>query len=1235
MCDIANPTPDSGTRRPTRHLRSSISHITKMLGSKLRTRGATLVAALMLLGSVAGERTAFAQVTSFTTTFGAASIPLNGTTSLTFQLSDNAPTPDAFTDTLPAGLVVASPNGVSAVTGNCTGTTITAVAGSSSISLAGLSFAVPNESCSFSVNVTGTTAGVKNNSVSDTGNAFTASASLTVVSFGHVQFGASTGVTQTIPFNVPSGTTLGNPAYQVYTTGMANLDFTVVPSGTTCATGTTNTTCHVNVQFLPTAPGLRRGALVLYDNSVPQNPVLTVPIYAFADAPVAALSPSTASVISTGSATLSFPFQTALDGSGNMYVGNYTGSNVVKVPAGGGIGTVVSTGSLTLGQVTGVALDGAGNLFIADYTNSRIVVVTPGGVASHLTINGLPTTPSSGQVLYFPAALNFDGAGNLYIADYLNNRVVEVSSLVVAGATSSGYGSVIGTGSYVIASDSLSGLAVDQNGTIYIADRANNRVVQVTAAGVASLFSPAGITFNFPEGVGVDAMGNIYVADSLNSRVVETTTAGVVSVVSVNGLPSPPALSSNFFGASVDPYGNIFIADSPNNRIVEVPVAGASLSFANTNVGSKSSDSPQVATVTNLGNQDLNFSANPTYTLNFSENTSDGNLCASATSLLAGTACDVAVNFTPQSYGSLSAGITTTNNSLNNANSTQQVSASGMGEPDPTVTMLADSGSGTSTYGQPVTFTATVLSGSNPVTAGTVTFIDTTTSTTLAGNATLNSNGLATVTLSTLTVGGHTIKATYNPDANHLTSNNTDSFVVNKATPVITLNSSANPAAVLTPVTLTANVSSGVGMPTGGVTFYDGASLLASIQLTAGVATYTSSNFVVGPHSFTATYSGDANFLTLTSSPISEQINKVTPTLNWNPTTAISYGTTLSVLTNAIALNGPSTVPGNYTYTETPTGGSASAATAATILAPGTYTIGVTFTPTNPADYQSVSATSSLTVNKGRATVTVISSVNPVFAANPVTFTANVTSANAAPTGTVSFVDGQTQLASVSLAQGTATYTTSNLALGGHTITAVYSGDVNYVSLPSSPVTETVEDFSVSVSIPAGQSASPAILPGGSLNFNIQVVPTLSATFPSAVSFSASGLPTGATAKFAPATLAAGTTSNADTLTIQLANQIAANIRSNPIGRGMTLAMVGGIFLLPFGRRLRRAKGKAGRFAGLMLLLMVATCAVLGLTACGGGGSGYFGQQQKNYSVIVTATSGALSHTTTVNFTVE
>jgi hypothetical protein len=535
-----------------------------------------------------------------------------------------------------------------------------------------------------------------------------------------------------------------------------------------------------------------------------------------------------------------------------------------------------------------------------------------------------------------------------------------------------------------------------------------------------------------------------------------------------------------------------------------------------------------------------------------------------------------------------------------------------------------------------VTFTATVLTGSTPVTTGTVTITDTTTGTTLASNAALNSNGMTSVTLSTLAVGGHTIKATYNPDINHLGSNNTDSFLVNKATPLVTLAPSANPALVLSALTLTAHVTSTVGTPTGGVTFFDGATQIANIQLLNGVATFTSSTFALGAHSFSATYSGDGNFVSLTSSPVSEQINQVVPTLNWNPPPAINYGSTLSTVLTASALNGSTPVPGNYAYTDTLAGGSASPATAATVLLPGSYTIAVTFTPTNPTDYQSVSSSVSLTVGKGNPTVGLVSSSNPVFSGNPVTFTATVSSTALTPSGSVNFVDGQTLLGTVPLSQGTATYTTSTLAIGGHSITAVYGGDANYASLASSPVTQTVEDFTISVSIPVGQSTSPTVLPGGSLNFNILVVPTFSATFPSAVSFSSSGLPSGATATFAPLTLAAGTTSNTDGLTIHLANQIVSNAPKGPLGRGLALAMFGGIFLLPFGRRLTKSAGKAGRFAGLMLLLMVATFAALGLTACGGGGdSGYFGQQQKNYSVIVTATSGALSHTTTVNFTVE
>jgi uncharacterized repeat protein (TIGR01451 family) len=122
---------------------------------------------------------------TITQNFGAASIPLNGTTSLTFTITDpNSATPltgVGFNDALPAGLVVATPNGL---TGSCGGGVIAAGAGSGSISLSGGSLAA-NGTCSFSVTVTGTTSGAKTNTTSaisstEGGNGGTASASLTV-----------------------------------------------------------------------------------------------------------------------------------------------------------------------------------------------------------------------------------------------------------------------------------------------------------------------------------------------------------------------------------------------------------------------------------------------------------------------------------------------------------------------------------------------------------------------------------------------------------------------------------------------------------------------------------------------------------------------------------------------------------------------------------------------------------------------------------------------------------------------------------------------------------------------------------------------------------------------------------------------------------------------------------------------------------------------------------------------
>ena len=173
---------------------------------------------------------------NFTKSFGAATIPLNGSTSLTFNLANiNSGTTlhgIAFSDTLPAGLTVSTPNGL---TGSCGGGTITATAGTGVVSLSGAALA-PGTPCSFSVNVTGTTAGVQNNvtgNVTSTegGSGSTASASVTVVAppsiskaFGDsaMQIGGNTSLTFTIAS--PAGNTVAE-------SGVAFTD--VLPAGLT------------------------------------------------------------------------------------------------------------------------------------------------------------------------------------------------------------------------------------------------------------------------------------------------------------------------------------------------------------------------------------------------------------------------------------------------------------------------------------------------------------------------------------------------------------------------------------------------------------------------------------------------------------------------------------------------------------------------------------------------------------------------------------------------------------------------------------------------------------------------------------------------------------------------------------------------------------------------------------------------------------------------------------------
>jgi subtilisin-like proprotein convertase family protein len=188
-----------------------------------------------------------------------------------------------------------------------------------------------------------------------------------------------------------------------------------------------------------------------------------------------------------------------------------------------------------------------------------------------------------------------------------------------------------------------------------------------------------------------------------------------------------------------------------------------------------------------------------------------------------------------------------------------------------------------SLFGQPVTFTATVAAQAPaPGTpTGTVVFsIDGVPQAPVA-----LSGGQATLTVSTLTVGSHTVTVAYSGDTNFDTSNSSElTQTVNPATTTTTLISSLNPSSVGSSVTFTATVATNApasGIATGNVSFFDGATPLGTVALDGSAsAQFTTSSLTVGTHSITAVFDGSASFATSTSNALSQVVSELAPVLS-------------------------------------------------------------------------------------------------------------------------------------------------------------------------------------------------------------------------------------------------------------------------------------------------------------------------------------------------------------------
>lgn len=311
------------------------------------------------------------------------------------------------------------------------------------------------------------------------------------------------------------------------------------------------------------------GSITITNNTIGKSIVLP----SVSAAAQAAYSLQTGS-FGSGNGQFNSPYDVAIDGSGNIFVTDFSNNRVQKFNSSGAYQSQFGSTGSGNGQFsgpTGIALDSGGNIFVCDYNNNRVQKFNSAGTyQSQFGVVG-SGTPAVGGVPQFtgPWGLAIDQAtNNIFVVDHDNNRVQKTNS---AGAWQSSFGS-FGSGNGQFSGPR--GIALDSTAAPVVVDAYNNRVQKFTNAATpayASQFGSVGTGngqfTNYPSGVDLDSSNNIFVTDPAN-RVQKFNSSGVYqsqfgSYGSGNGQFSAPLAIAVTPGAATP----LWVVDYNNSRV--------------------------------------------------------------------------------------------------------------------------------------------------------------------------------------------------------------------------------------------------------------------------------------------------------------------------------------------------------------------------------------------------------------------------------------------------------------------------------------------------------------------------------------------------------------------------------------------------------------------------------------------------------------------------------------------